>query len=477
MSDGPREEAPPHPAPVAPGVAGWRHRDHVRGSLVGSLFVLALPLVASGVLGGAVFQIADLTFLSRLGDASLAAVVITNQTIRQVFFMVVMGASFATQSLVSRAIGAGDLERAEHVAGQALALGALVSVGVAAVGIALPDALFSLAGADPDFAAAGVPYVRLVFALNFGIVGTMLFGAILGGAGDTTTPLLVQVFQFTVAIAAEWVLIFGHLGVPALGVRGVALGVASGQLVAMTLGAWVLFRGKSRVHLRARHVVPDPRAMAQIARIAWPPALQMIGGVATNFAFVRLAGHFGESVQAAYAIGLRVGMIVPMICFPLASACSTLVGQALGAGDVARAWRAMGIGILVHGAIMWTFAGTVIAFRHDIVSMLSDDPEVVRVGAEYLLYGGASFFFFAFYFIFLRSLQGAGDFLVPMFLTLGNSLLVTIPLGYVLSHHTALGATGIWTGSLCGAAIVTCATGGWVATGRWTRRAAHSPGP
>jgi len=471
-----REE--PTPPARAPGAApGWRHRDHVRGSLVGSLFVLALPLVASGVLGGAVFQIADLTFVSRLGEAPLAAVIITNQTLRQVFFMVVMGTSFATQSLVSRAIGAGDLEAAEHVAGQALALGAILSACVAAVGVTFPGPLFALAGASPDFAEAGVPYVRLVFALNFGIVGTMLFGAILGGAGDTTTPLLVQVCQFTVAIAAEWVLIFGHLGAPALGVRGVALGVATGQVVAMSLGVWVLFRGKSRIHLRARHVVPDLRAMARIARIAWPPALQMIGGVATNFAFVRLAGSFGDGVQAAYAIGLRVGMIVPMVCFPLASACSTLVGQALGAGDVRRAWHAMGIGLVVHGAIMWTFAGSVIAFRHEIVSLLSDDPEVVRVGAEYLLYGGSSFFFFAFYFIFLRSLQGAGDFLVPMFLTLGNSLLVTIPLGWVLSRHTALEETGIWIAALCGAALVTCATGAWVASGRWTRRAAHSAGP
>jgi putative MATE family efflux protein len=440
-----------------------------------SLFVLALPLVASGVLGSGVFQIAELSFLARLGEAPLAAVVITNQTVRQVYFLVAMGLSFATQSLVARAVGAGDMEQAEHVAGQAIALGVALSVGIAAIGFAIPGPLFALAGPDPSFTPHGVPYVRLVFLLNFGVIGTLLFGSILGGAGDTTTPLVVQLIQFAVAIAAEWLLIFGNLGAPALGVRGVALGVATGQGVAMALGVWLLFRGKSRVHLRRRHVAPDLRAMGAIARIAWLPAAQMMGGLASNFAFVRLAGEVGESVQAAFAISLRIGMIVPIICFPLAGACATLVGQALGAGDVPRAWRAIGIGILAHGAIMWSFAAGVVLFRHELVALLSDDPEVMRHGAEFLLYSGLSFFFFGAYFVVLRSLQGAGDFTVPMALTLANAFLVTIPLAWWLTLGLGRGGLGIAQAQLAGAAFVTLSSGAWLLTGRWTGRGAQSP--
>jgi putative MATE family efflux protein len=437
--------------------------------------MLALPLVASGVLGSTVFQIADLSFLARLGEAPLAAVTITNQTVRQVYFLIAMGLSFATQSLVARAVGAGDLAQAERVAGQSIALGILLSAAVAAVGWAFPEALFALPGPDPSFAEHGVPYLRLVFLLNFGVVGTMLFAAILGGAGDTTTPLLVQLVQFGVAIFAEWVLIFGNLGAPALGVRGVALGVATGQAVAMGLGIWLLFRGNSRVHLRRHHVIPDWRAIGALASVSWPPAVQMIGGLATSFAFVRLCGSYGEHVQAAYAISLRVAMIVPMVCFPLAGACSTLVGQALGAGEAQRAWRAVGIGLLAHGAIMWTSAGIVIGFRHELMALLSDDPEVMRYGAMFLLYSGLSFFFFAFYFVVLRSLQGAGDFAVPMAVTLGTSFGVTIPVSFWLARGLALGPSGIAIGQLIGAVFVTLVTSGWFLTGRWTRRGAHSP--
>jgi len=453
---------------------GWRHRDHTTGSLAGSLFVLSLPLVISGVLGGAVFQVFDLSFLSRLGEAPMAAVIITNQTVRQVSFLVAMGLSFAVQAGVARHVGAGDTRAAGHLAGQALALGLLLSVGIASLGLLAPEMLFSLPGPDPSFVPYGVPYVRLVFALNFGVIGTLLFAGILGGAGDTATPLLVQLVQFAVAIVAEWFLIFGQFGLPALGVRGVALGVATGQFTAMALGLTVLLRGGTRVHLKPGDLVPDPAAIGALARVAWLPAVQMLGGVVANFAFVNLLRGFGEHAQAAFAISLRVSMIVPMICFPLAGACATLVGQALGAGDVRRAWRAAGIGLVAHGAIMWSFAAGVLFFRHELVSLLSDDPEVVRLGVDFLLYSGGSFFFYGIYFVVMRSLQGAGDFAVPMALTLGNAFFVTIPLAWTLCQRPELGPIGVAVAQLVGAAVVTVATGGWFLTGRWARRGAHS---
>ena len=459
------------------GGGGWRHRDLTRGGLFPALFVLALPLVGSGLLGGVVFQLFDLTFVSRLGEEAISAVVITNQTVRQVAFMFVMGATFATQSLMARAVGSGDAERAEHVAGQSLCLGLLFAAFVALLGGLLPELLFSLAGPDESFYALGVPYLQLVFLLFGGVVLSMLFGAILGGAGDTTTPLLIQLVQFPVAIGAEYLLIFGHAGFPELGVRGVATGIACGHVVAVGLGAWVLFRGGARVHLRLRHLRPDWPVMLEIVKLAAPSAVQMIGGVAINFAFIRMAGGFGEDVQSAYAIGLRLGLIIPMVCFPMATACATLVGQAIGAGNVPRAWRAIGTGIVALASIMWPMAAGIFWFRAEIVGFFSDSPQVIAIGSEYLAFTAAGVFFWAFQFVFMRSLQGAGDFVVPMLISVGNSLLLTIPLGWLLAHHTALGPTGLWISGLASSMVATLGTGLWLATGRWTRRASHSRPP
>ena len=455
---------------MSSGRLGWRDRDHTRGNLTTSLLVLALPMLASSIGGGAVFQLVDLTFISRLGEVPMASVIIVNQSVRQVIFMLVMGGSFGTQALIAREVGAGRLDMAERVAGQVVVLGACFSVVIAAIGGLFPEFLFSLPAPDPAFRADGVPYLRLVFLLNFGVVGSMLFGAILGGAGDTTTPLFVMIVQTTVAILAEWVLIFGNLGAPALGVRGVAFGIACGQVTAMVIGLTVLFRGRSRVHLRRRHLIPDRAVLGRIVRLSWPPALQFVSVLISTVAFLRLAGEFGAHVQAAYAIGLRLGMIVPAVCFPLATAIATLVGQALGAGSVRRAWRAIGVGLLVHGSVMFTFAGVTLLFREEILSFFSDDPEVVRIGSEYLLYSAGAFVMWAFYFPFLRALQGAGDVVVPMMISLGTTCLIALPLATFLVHQTEMGPAGIWTAFLTSSVVSTIGTGLWLATGRWTRR-------
>jgi Na+-driven multidrug efflux pump len=244
----------------------------------------------------------------------------------------------------------------------------------------------------------------------------------------------------------------------------------------MVAGFSLLFSGRARIHLRRRNLVPDSVVLGRIARLSWPPATQMLGAVAMTFAFLRLAGDFGESVQAAYAIGLRLGMIAPMVCFPLAGACSTIVGQALGAGKVRRAWRTVGAGLLVHGAVMFTFVAILQLFRDEILAFFSSDPEVLRVGSEYLWYLSLNFMLWAFYFVFLRSLHGAGDFLVPMAISLGTALLVALPLAWALTHHTSLGPTGIWIAQLVSSVVVTTGTALWMATGRWTRRATRPTG-
>ena len=454
-------------APAQRARTRWRDRDHTRSGLFGSLVVLSIPMLASSGLMLA-FQLADLSFLAQLGDGPMAAVIIANQTLRQFVMMLLMGMAFASQALIARAIGEGDTERAEHIAGQLVLIGAVFSLLVACVGLAIPDLLFRVAGSDPSFAPYGVPYVRLIFALTFGMAGFQLFNAILSGAGDTTTPFFVMMLQTVVSIAAEWILIFGHLGAPELGVRGVALGTATGQLLAMAIGLSVLFRGRSRIHLRRRHLKPDLAMIRYIMKLSWPPSLQMGVQALVVVIYVRLTVGFGESVQAAYAIGLRIGMLGPMICFPLASACATLVAQALGAGNVPRAWRALRVGLLVHCGIMWTLAAGLFVFRGELMQLLSDDPAVIEVGTEYLAYLAGAFVCWAFYFVYFRALQGAGDMLVPMLISVGVSLVISVPLAYMLSD--SLGREGLWLAFLIAVFATTAGTTWRVASGRWIRR-------
>ena len=437
------------------------------GSIARTAFTLAAPLLASNA-GAVLFQLFDLTFLSRLGSDPMAAAIIVNQTIWQLLIMLTMGASFGTQSLVARAIGAGDTARASHTAGQALLMAAVVSLTVATCSLITPH-LFAASGARAEFAPHGIPYLRLLLLLNAGLVGGMLARGVLIGAGDGRTPLLVAMVQFPLTLLLEWLLIFGNLGFPELGIRGAAVAIAIGQICALVIYVTVLFRGWSKVGVRLSDFRPDFRVIKEILRQSWPPALQMLGMVTTTFAILRIMRDFDPSIQAAYSIGLRLGMVVPLISFPLVNACATLVGQAVGANDAERAKATVRLMLKLHASLMWPALAILAIFRVELMSLLTADPAVIRAGATYLLFFSATFSLVALYFVILRSLQGAGDFLMPMAISLGCTLFITIPSAYVLSR-TSLGPLGIWSSLLAHSIITLSATACWMSTGRWLEK-------
>lgn len=438
-----------------------------RGPLARSAFQLAAPLLAANT-GAVVFQILDLAFLSSLGDEPMAAAIIINQTIWQLLMMLMMGASFGTQSLVARAVGAGDVERASRTVGQSLLLAGSVSVIVAIGGLLFAPQLFELSGARAEFAVHGTAYLQILLLLNVGLVGGMIARGVLVGAGDGRTPLLTSFVQFPVTLLVEWLLIFGHGGFPALGIRGVAIGIATGQIASLLIYAVVLFRGWSKVTIRLTDLRPDRAILRDLAKQSWPPALQMVGMVATTFAVLRIMRGFDPAVQAAYSIGLRLGMIVPLISFPLVNAAATLVGQSLGAGNPARARAAVRMMIRFHAGLMWPALAVLAIFRVELLHLLTDDPAVIAAGSTYLLFFAASFALAAVYLVILRSLQGAGDFFGPLVISFGATFLWTIPLAYSLSR-TQLGPIGIWAALLLHNIVTLTATSMWMKTGRWLR--------
>ena len=455
----------------------WRHHDHTQGRLLTSLFILAAPLFATSVTQ-AVFQLVDLGFVSRLGDEAVTAVVVTNQSIRQVFFMLTMGASFGAQAMVARAIGMGNVDFAEHATGQVLVIGTVLSFVVLLVGLN-PEPLLRVMNVAPSVLELGVPYLRISMVLGFGFVFSMLVGGILNGAGDTTTPMWIAIIQAACALLAEWVLIFGKFGVPPLGIAGVAWGMAIGQWVGLGLAARALAGGKLRIHIRRRHLLPDGLALRQLLAISWQPAVQMVGAFVVNVYFLRLVGTLESHGQAAFSVVLRLAMVGPMLAFPLAGACATLIGQNLGSGNVPRAWRALRVGLGVHCAVLWTTAALLVLFRHQIVSTFATDPAIIELATRLLPWQAGAFVFWGFYFVFLRSLQGAGDVWVPMWISLANSVAVSLPLGAWFASDWGLGwgTEGVVAAQLVSSAVVTLATGAWVATGRWTRRDPTHIGP
>jgi putative MATE family efflux protein len=452
----------------ARGLALLRDRDHTRGALLGSLVVLSLPAVLQSLAGVGAYQVVDLYFLGQLGPLATAAVGMTNQALRQVPFLLLIGACIGAQMKVAQCVGAGRGEAADHTAGQALVVGAALGLGIA-LGALIPHPLLSLVTSDPEAIATAVPYLRLTFALMFGQVFVMLLSFILTGAGETTTPLLITLVATPVSIFAEYCLIFGNFGAPELGVSGVAIGLACGTTVSLTLFVWVLRTGRCRVRVRRRHLAPDFPLLRRLLSVMWQPALHMLARTLMLIFFMALAGHLGTRVQAAYTIGLRIELTINMLAFPIANACATLVGQNLAAGNTRRAWRSIFAAYGLEFSVLASCAMILLFHRHSIVAIFTRDPAVAAIAAEYLAFSAAAMCLHAFYFVSFRALQGAGDMNSPMLISLSSALLLGAPLAYGLATRTDLGPTGMWIAGLTYSFANTALTVGWLARGRWAR--------
>jgi len=439
------------------------------GSLRRALFSLVAPMLAMNVVG-VVFQVADLRFIGALGPAALAAVVLANQGIRQLAFLGVMGLSWAAGTVVAWHVGAGDQEGAERAAGQTLLIGAVVYLLLVVLGVAAAGPIFSLLNPTEEVRAIGVPYLRLIFVLSYAMVFSQLGGAVLTGAGDATTPMRISILTTILMIVGEWALIFGKLGMPALGVTGVAVGSTAGATLGLGLLLWVLFAGQSSIRLRPRHMRPDPALMRRILALSWQPMLQLSTRVIVTVLFARLAAGFGTAAQAAFAVGMRVDLIPLALGLPIANAAATLVGQNLGADKPERAARSVWIATTWHAALLWPLAIVLLLVPDRIVGFFAADPEVIALGATYLRYSAVTFFFMAVYLVQFRALQGAGEMLPVMVISVPILLAITLPLAVWLSRPSLLGLSGLWAASLASIVIVTCATAAWYATGRWKKR-------
>ena len=449
-----------------------RDRDHTRGSLLGSIAALSLPSILTTIGGFGLFQMVDLFFLGELGPDAVAAAGATNQTLRQLVFLIIMGVSVASQMMIARLVGMNQVDGAEHVAGQTLVLGAGIALLSALVGGFFAVPMISLIARDPAVVELGTIYVQITFLTLSVTILSQLLASVLNGAGDTTTPMLVIFLQTPIAICAEWALAFGHLGMPALGIAGIAIGAAIGGVFGSLGLFWALFSGRCRVHLRRRHLLPDRAMLTRLTGMSWQPALHMVARSGIVFFFMWLAGRLGGEVQAAYTIGLRIEMLAIMIAFPIANACATLVGQNLGAGNLSRAWRAVWAGFGVELAILWPAAVGLFLYRGALVGLFTSDPAVAALASEYLAYSSAVLVFYGLYFVSFRTLQAAGDMNSPMIISTSVALFLGAPLGWYLATHSELGATGMWIANLTYAVVNTVVTVTWLLIGRWSRRAA-----
>jgi MATE family multidrug resistance protein len=297
----------------------------------------------------------------------------------------------------------------------------------------------------------------------------------LRGLGTMWIPMAVSMSANVVNAALAVVLVFGHLGLPRLGVAGAAWAstVAASVECAIYLGVFLL-AARSRA-LGSRSVrAPSAPELRRFAALGLPIGLAWLFEMVAWTSFSVYAGTRSPVELAAHMVLFQVTGFCFMPAVAIGVAASTLVGHYLGARRPDLAWRSAGRALGLGVSYMTVVGSALVALRHPLLVAFNPDAAVVALGTSLAVVAGLYQPFDGFGIVTQGILRGAGRTAVPTYVMLGSGLLVFIPLVWVLGERAGLGVRGAWLAALAHVVVVSAVLGTVVARGRW--RAARPAG-
>ena len=448
-------------------------RDWTKGNILHNLLRLSWPMVITNtltVLGPTI----DMIWVGRLGAVYIAAVAIGGITIGLVI-TAVMGLVMGTRAMVARFIGAGDVIGANHVAQQSLVISLAFSIAMAAVGFFFTEAILNLLGLEADVVTAGTPYIRLMFIGSAAVAFRMMAEGIMQASGDTVTPMWTSVVYMFFRIALCPLLVFGKemfpwWMFPGMGISGAAVSLVISQSLGAVILLWMLFIGRSRLRLTLRNFHLDFNIIRRIVRIGFPAFVSMIQQNLSHLILVRLMAPFGTISVAAHGIVQRVEMIMLMPAMAIGMGGGVLVGQNLGARQPRQAEKSAWLAAAVVEAIIATCSLALLLWPGAVVRIFNPEPGLVATTSSFLRIAVAGYIVVGFMAVFMHSLYGAGDTVLPMIISLIMIWGITIPLAYFLPQVADLGVLGVRWGMAAGMIFATVTYAAYFQLGRWKRK-------
>jgi MATE family multidrug resistance protein len=339
----------------------------------------------------------------------------------------------------------------------------MMAIGLASYG-------FTRFGIAPEVAGPASGYLRL---LNWGTLPLLLYGATrryLQGVGQVRVITVTYVLANLVNWFGNWVLIYGKLGMPALGVNGSAISTVFARIAmaAALLGfAWRYERGRGHPLFRHWAGVQTAR-LKRLLRLGAPAAGQILLEVGAWNLATFSAGYLTPVALATHQIVLNYASVTYMVPLGISAAAAVSVGHAVGAGDAARARRAGWMALALGTSFMLLAAVAFLAWPRPLIELFTRDARVLAVGPGLLGIVAAFEVFDGIQTVSTGALRGLGETRAPMMANLVGYWVLGLPLGFFLCFGLGLGIYGLWIGLTLALVVIALAV-----LARWRRDSAH----
>src|SRR5262245_46502520 len=416
------------------------------------MFRLAWP-VATAELGWMAMGLVDTMMVGRVSPEAIGAVSIGSH----LFFAIAIfgiGTLLGLDYLVAHAVGAGQMVDARRSLVHGVYLSVLMSVVLTAVVLVFVPRLEGL-GIKPEIAHETAPYLR---ALTWSLLPLLLYATLrryLQALGLVRVVMMALVSANLINLAGNWVLVFGHLGSPALGAEGSGWATSISRVyMCLFLLAYVVWHERDNGADAPVSWRFEPQRFKQLVRLGLPSALQLVLEVGVFAAASVLAGNLGAVPLAAHQVALGAAAFTFMVPLGISSAAAVRVGHAMGRVDAGGAARAGWTALMMSAAFMSFAALAFLTIPGWIIRAFTNESTVLATGVALLGVAAVFQLFDGLQVVATGALRGVGDTRTAMLANLGGHWLLGLPIGYALCFWFGAGVVGLWIGLCTGLVIV-----------------------
>ncbi len=435
----------------------------------GIVFRLAWPSIIENMLQS-IYGLLLVMMIGQLGSSAIAGVGAANSLI-QVAMACFFAVSMGTTVLVAHAVGALNHEAASRAAKQSLVFGLILGLIISALGVIFAPQAIAMLGAQPEVVEQGASFLRAFSLGGISMVITFIAGSIMRGSGDARTPMVVTMISLAISLAIGYPLIFGKLGLPALGATGAGVAGAIVRSVGCLVLVGLLFRVGRPVSLRGWHDWrPALAPFRRLVNIGMPSMFESLFRAGGMLLFSVIVFRLGTATAAAQQIVQQIALFSMMPGFGFSMAAMTLVGQSLGAENPVRAERASWFS--ARSCIFWMGAMGLAFFfgGPQIMQLFTDDAGIIAQGAAALKIVALAQPGQALGMVLAGALRGAGDTRYPMMSTGGVMWLVRLPVAWFCGIFLGFGLVGVYSGWLVDSIVLSGLNWLRYRTGAWKKR-------
>lgn len=403
-----------------------------------------------GQVGSVLMGITDTLMLGNVSKEAVAASGVANQ-IYFLFTVLGMGTIAAMAPMIATSKGAQNDKECGEILRTGIELGFLISAVICLMMFLIGEN-FEWFQQPPAITALVKPYLRI---LTISTVPFMLFLALKqfsDGLSLTKPAMVITLIAVLINVGLNWLLIYGHLSLPALGIKGAAIATLISRILMALMLVIYVFRNSQYTSympplISTFNTFP---LIVKILKVGLPGGLQLFFEVGAFAGAALLVGWIGTDELAAHQIVLGLAALTYMMSAGISVSGSIRVGHAFGEGDRAKIKQMGASALFLVGIFMLFTCLLFIVFNEELVRLFIHDDGVVYTAASILVIAGLFQFSDGIQVVALGILRGIEDVNVPTIITLLAYWVIGLPIGYLLGFVFDLGIQGIWIGLLAG---------------------------